>query len=83
MTFIENNGCRLPSHTRRLFAEAVTRPDYFYDGDYGVAIYIDGPHHVYPERRARDAAKEEAMEDLGYMVIRFGHQDDWNEIVNQ
>jgi hypothetical protein len=32
---------------------------------------------------ARVAAKTEAMEDLGYMVIRFGHKDDWNEIVNQ
>jgi hypothetical protein len=20
---------------------------------------------------------------LGYMVIRFGHQDDWNEMINQ
>ena len=23
------------------------------------------------------------MEDLGYMVIRFGHHDDWNEMINQ
>ncbi len=30
---------------------------------------------------ARDAAQEEAMEDLGYMVIRFGHQDDWTATV--
>lgn len=66
---------------QRLFAEAGTRPDYFYDGDYGAAIYVDGPHHDYPERKTRDAAKEEAMEDLGYMVIRFGHTDDWEKIV--
>ena len=70
-------------HLQRLFAEAGTRPDFFYDGDYGAAIYIDGPHHDYPERQNRDAAKTEAMEDLGYMVIRFGHQDDWNEMINQ
>jgi hypothetical protein len=33
--------------------------------------------HDYSERQVRDAAQEEAMEDLGYMVIRFGHQDNW------
>ncbi len=81
LAFIESHGYRLPSHAQRLFEEAGTRPDFFYDGDYGAAIYIDGPHHDYPERRARDAAQEEAMEDLGYMVIRFGHQDDWTATV--
>jgi hypothetical protein len=83
LSFIEDHGYRLPSQAQRLFAEAGPRPDFFYDGDYGAAIYIDGPHHDYPERQARDAAKTEAMEDLGYMVIRFGHQDDWDGIVNQ
>jgi len=82
LAFIERNGHRLPSHAQRLFAEAGTRPDFFYGNGYGAAIYVDGPHHDYPERKARDAAKEEAMEDLGYMVIRFGHQDDWQEIVS-
>ena len=81
LEFIESHGYRLPSHAQRLFEEAGTRPDFFYDGDYGAAIYIDGPHHDYPERQARDAAQEEAMEDLGYMVIRFGHQDDWTATV--
>jgi len=44
-------------------------------------LYMDGPHHDDPEHRARDAAKVEAMEDLGYVVIRFGHTQDWEEIV--
>ncbi len=77
LAFIDAHGHRLPSHAQRLFSEAGTCPDFFYDGDYGAAIYIDGPHHDYPERRARDVTKTESMEDLGYMVIRFGHQDDW------
>jgi len=81
LAFIEDRGHRLPSHAQRLFAEAGTRPDFFYDGDYGAAVYIDGPHHDYPERQQRDAAQAEAMEDLGYMVIRFGHQDDWAAVV--
>ncbi len=83
LAFLEARGHRLPSHAQRLFEDAGTRPDFFYDGDYGAAIYVDGPHHDYPERRARDAAQEEAMEDLGYMVIRFGHQDDWERAMEQ
>jgi hypothetical protein len=75
--FVEDHGYRLPSHAQRLFAEAGTRPYFYYGDGYEAAIYIDGPHHDYPERKTRDAAQEEAMEDLGYMVIRFGHQDDW------
>jgi hypothetical protein len=81
LAFIEDHGYRLPSHAQRLFAEAGTRPDFFYGDGYEAAIYIDGPHHDDPERRARDAAKVEAMEDLGYVVIRFGHTQDWEEIV--
>lgn len=83
LAFLEDHGYRLPTHAQRLIEEAGTRPDFFYDGDYGAAIYIDGPHHDYPERRARDAAQEEAMEDLGYMVIRFGYEGDWAAIVAQ
>jgi len=77
LAFMEDHGYRLPSHAQRLFREAGTRPDFFYDGNYGVAVYVDGPHHDHPERQARDASKTEAMEDLGFMVIRFGHGDDW------
>ena len=81
LAFVEEHGYRLPTHAQRLVKEAGTRPDFFYGDGYDAAIYIDGPHHDYPERRSRDAAKEEAMEDLGYMVIRFGHRDDWEKIV--
>ena len=40
-------------------------------------------HHDYPERQNRDAAQTESMEDLGYVVIRFHHQAEWNEKVTQ
>ena len=41
----------LLSLAQRLFAESGTRPDFFYGDSYQAAIYIDGPHHDYPERR--------------------------------
>ncbi|GHO84906.1 DEAD/DEAH box helicase [Dictyobacter formicarum] len=80
--FLNDRGCRLPSHAQQLVESCGTRPDFLYDSE-GVAIYIDGPHHLYPERRARDTMVTECLEDLGYFVIRFGHQQDWAAIVAQ
>ena len=51
--------------------------------DLQTAIYVDGPHHDYPDRRRRDQERTEAMEDQGWTVIRFGHKDDWGSIVAQ
>jgi very-short-patch-repair endonuclease len=44
---------------------------------------VNGPIHDYPERAKRDEAQRNSLEDLGYTVIPFGHQDDWNEIIAQ
>jgi very-short-patch-repair endonuclease len=66
----------LPTHAQRLIESCGTRPDFYYE-DYQVAIYVDGHYHDYPERRERDAAYTECLEDRGYIVIRFGHEEDW------
>ena len=57
-----------------------TRPDFLYE-QFQTAIYIDGPHHEFPERQARDRTQEEDMLDYGYTVIRFDYKDKWSEIV--
>ena len=36
---------------------------------------------ITPRRRTRDATQNENMEDGGYVVIRFGHKDDWTAII--
>ncbi|WP_322489066.1 DUF559 domain-containing protein [Chloroflexus sp.] len=72
----------MPSHAQFLIAACQTRPDFVYR-DEQVAVYIDGPHHLFPERAARDAAQQACLEDMGYTVIRFGHTDDWQAIVAQ
>jgi len=46
-------------------------------------VYIDGPHHEFPERRARDQAQTNSMEDLGYTVIRFSAKEDWDAKIAQ
>ena len=56
--------------------------DFFYK-DYHTAIYIDGPHHKYPDRKKRDIHAKDCLEDMGYTVIRFTLQDEWELIIKK
>lgn len=80
LQYIEDNNHRLPSRAQLLVEKCNTRPDFIYDEDQTV-IYIDGPPHDYPERHQRDLEQTECMEDQGYLVLRFGYQDDWANII--
>lgn len=81
LQFLEDSGYNLPSRAQVFFEECSTRPDFIYE-DKMVAIYVDGPHHEYPERKERDAQQVDCLADiLTYQVIRFGHRDDWEQIV--
>ncbi len=80
LRLLEAHNLRLPSHAQHRIEGCQTRPDFFYQ-EYQAAIYIDGPPHDYPERAQRDLMKTECMEDAGYTVIRFHHQDDWENIL--
>ncbi|BCL79615.1 RNA helicase [Ktedonobacteria bacterium brp13] len=82
LNHLETHGHLLPTKAQQLIPECQTRPDFCYE-DAMVAIYIDGPYHDFPERHARDATTTECLEDRGYLVIRFGHQDDWDAIIAQ
>ena len=77
---LEQGGYRLPDASQFAFPDAGTRPDFAYH-EACTAVYVDGPHHDFPERQRRDVAADAAMADLGYKVIRFGHRDDWDEII--
>ncbi len=79
---LEELNLRLPSHAQYLIAECRTRPDFFYQEQYA-AIYIDGPHHLFPERRQRDREQEAALADRGITVVRFERDEDWRAIVAQ
>ncbi len=80
LNYLEAHGHRLPTQAQQLIPQCQTRLDFCYEDEF-VAIYIDGPYHDFPERQARDAAAQECLEDLGYLVIRFGHQGDWDAII--
>lgn len=77
---LEMRGHRLPSHAQRVVEDCGTRPDFAY-ADHMTVVYIDGPHHEYPDRQARDKQLTDCLEDFGYTVVRFGLKDDWDEIL--
>jgi very-short-patch-repair endonuclease len=80
LELVAAGGHRLPDRAQVLMAEPGTRPDFVYD-DAHVAVYIDGPHHLYPERAARDATADEALFTRGWTVIRFVANDDWPALI--
>jgi ATP-dependent helicase YprA (DUF1998 family) len=81
LDFLEQRNLNLPSHAQKLVESCQTRPDFLYEREC-LAIYVDGPHHLYPERSQRDAAQTECMEDrLGYLVVRFDVNDNWEQTI--
>jgi ATP-dependent helicase YprA (DUF1998 family) len=83
LRLIMDRGYRLPTDAGRLFEKAGTRPDFFYGSPHNLAVYVDGPPRDFPDRARRDAEKQRAMEDLGYLVLRFRHDAEWEPIVKK
>jgi very-short-patch-repair endonuclease len=82
LSYLNQHGYRLPDAAQVLFENCGTRPDFVYENEYAV-IYIDGPHHAYPERQQRDQQQTMCMEDEGYVVIRFGYPNEWDAVLAQ
>jgi len=77
---LEEGGYRLPSEAQPLFTELGARPDFLYK-ETGTVVYIDGPHHRYPERAQRDAEATQRLWDAGWEVLRLGVDDDWEALL--
>jgi ATP-dependent helicase YprA (DUF1998 family)/very-short-patch-repair endonuclease len=80
LKFIEGHNLKLPSHAQKLIESCHTRPDFFYEAEHA-AIYVDGPHHLYPERQKRDQVQQDCMEDSGFSIVRFGLTESWDKII--
>ncbi len=78
LSLLDRRNLHLPTHAQYLVEDCSVRPDFFYK-NHQTAVYIDGPIHDYPGRSKKDVEQTECMEDLGYMVIRFHYQEDWEE----
>jgi hypothetical protein len=79
--WLDANGYRLPDAAQITVIEAKARPDLVYEGAGArVAVFVDGPHHDAAHRAERDSAAQERLEDLGWLVIRVRHDDDWKAV---
>jgi len=81
LRFLDDRDLHLPTKAQVFIESCKTRPDFIYEEAYTV-IYVDGPVHKFPDRQDRDQAQSDCLEDLGYSVIRFSHQDDWQKVVS-
>ena len=70
---------RPPSDAQYLIEACSTRPDFFFREE-NAAIYVDGSHHDEPAQIREDEAIAQRLMEMGYIVIRFHHKADWNEI---
>lgn len=81
LDFLEKRNLRLPNHAQPYIEECKTKPDFLYEVNGHIAIYIDGSPHDFPDRQKRDEQQTNCMEDKGYMVLRFHHADNWDAII--
>ena len=70
---------RPPSDAQYLIEACSTRPDFYYR-EHNAAIYIDGPPHDEPDQIREDEDITQRLMEMGYIVIRFHHKADWDEI---
>lgn len=84
LDLLEAKGLRLPDHAQHCLdvPGGMTVPDFYY-ADQGVAVYVDGPPHDFPDRQERDAALTAALMDVGITTLRFHHEDDWPRLLEE
>lgn len=73
---------RPPSDAQYLIESCSTKPDFYYR-EHNATIYIDGPPHDEPDQIREDETITQRLMETGYIVIRFHHKADWNEIFHR
>jgi ATP-dependent helicase YprA (DUF1998 family)/very-short-patch-repair endonuclease len=67
---------RPPSDAQYRIPGYFTQPDFFYR-EHNAVIYVDGPPHDTADQVRDDERTTKALIEMGYIVIRFHHKDDW------
>jgi very-short-patch-repair endonuclease len=80
LDLIDKHMLRPPSDAQFLIESCSTRPDFFYR-EFNAAIYIDGPPHDEPDQIRQDEKISSRLMESGYIVVRFHHKADWEEIL--
>jgi ATP-dependent helicase YprA (DUF1998 family)/very-short-patch-repair endonuclease len=76
LDMVDELTLRPPSDAQYRIPGYPTQPDFFY-GEHNAAIYVDGPPHDTPDQIREDDGITQALIEMGYVVIRFHHKDDW------
>jgi Lhr-like helicase/very-short-patch-repair endonuclease len=77
---LTDRGYRKPDRGQHPIASARACADFFYD-DLNLAVFVDGPHHETETQRAADAAIDRALDEQGFLVVRFPkEQARWPDI---
>ncbi len=84
LAFLRQGDYRLPDAAQELVATARARPDFAYHTQAGdVAIFVDGPHHDAAYVAQRDEQAEDRLMELGWLVIRFRYDEEWEQTVRR
>lgn len=84
LDLLVDQGRRLPTHAQLLIEAERARPDFTYLGEHmPVAVFVDGPHHDDGFVAEKDRETRARLEDAGYQVIVFRHDDGWPEILDR
>jgi very-short-patch-repair endonuclease len=76
---LDTLALRLPSDAQYQVPNYYTQPDFFYR-EPSAAIYVDGPPHDEPDQIREDERISRDLMEMGYIVIRFHHEDDWEAV---
>ena len=82
LALLDQHQFKLPDRAQLRLGDLHARPDFVFQED-RVAIYIDGPHHDYPDRKARDATLRSQLITQGWAHIAFTLKDDWLTLIRQ
>ena len=79
LDWLSTNGYRMPDQAQLLVTDCQAKPDFTYSAG-PTAVFIDGPVHDGPAQAERDMKAQLRLEDAGWTVIRFRHNDDWPSV---
>jgi very-short-patch-repair endonuclease len=82
LEFLEEHDLELPTHAQVGIERLKVKPDFTY-ATHHLVVFVDGPPHDYEDVEERDGQAASRLEDDGYTVVRFRHDEDWEAIVRR
>jgi len=81
LTYLYDNGLKLPYDTQKEVEGIYCRPDFFYDPD--VWVFCDGTPHDDPEVRKRDKEQRAVIRNRGDEVLVYYYKDRLDDFIGK